>query len=471
MVRTSATAKGASAGELREVPGPNSQRLKKELLEHEVGGTYWRKTFDRPERIPVFESQAGIYVTDVDGNQYIEAFGAFHASCLGYAPEELIEPVHEQQRKLMHLADMPSEPRAEAVKALAAIAPGELKQGKVQFELGGGPAVELALKLAWTAQYPRRDVISFFGGYHGRTAAANHFSASAYDRFPFPGVNVNVIRVAYPYCYRCFYEKAPEECDTYCARYIEKLFQSPEFGVNNIKQGEVLVAALIVEPMQMHTGGVLAPPEFYPALREICDKYGVLFVDDEIAVGVGRTGKWFACELWDTVPDIIVTSKALSGGIWPLSGIIARREVASAWDETPDKHMGTWHGNPVGCRAAVTVINEIKRRNLLEHVSEVGEHLGKRLRELQERHSCVGDVSGIGLTWGLEFVRDRTTKEPADEETKQMVVEALRRGMLVCEASYFGNRITLTPPYIISRDQVDTIVGILDESIAVAFRK
>jgi 4-aminobutyrate aminotransferase-like enzyme len=119
MAEATATGKGAQAGELREVPGPNSRRLKRKLLDHEIGGTYWRTTFDGPERIPVFESQEGIYVTDVDGNQYIETYGAFAASCLGYAPEELIEPVHEQQRKLMHLADMPSEPRAEAAEAVA----------------------------------------------------------------------------------------------------------------------------------------------------------------------------------------------------------------------------------------------------------------------------------------------------------------------------------------------------------------
>jgi len=470
MADTLATGTGAAAGQLRDVPGPKSQDLKRELIDHEVGGTYWRTTFDGPERIPVFHSQDGIYVTDVDGNQYIETYGAFAASCLGYAPPELIEPVHAQQRQLMHLADMPSEPRAEAAKALAEIAPGELKKGKVQFEVGGGPAVELAMKLAWTSRHPRRDVISFYGGYHGRTAAANHLSASAYNRYPFPGVNVNVIRVAYPYCYRCLYEKSPSECDMFCARYIGKLFQSPEFGINNIKQGKVSVAALIVEPMQMHTGGILAPPEFYPALREICDRHGVLFVDDEIAVGVGRTGKWFACELWDVVPDMIVTSKALSGGVWPLSAVIARREVASAWDETPDKHMGTWHGDPVGCRAALTVISEIKRRNLLENVVKVGNHLHDRLLELKERHACLGDVSGVGLTWGLEFVRDRDTKEPADRETNRVVIEALRRGMLVCEASYFGNRITLVPPYIITEAQVDTVVDILDESIVAAFK-
>lgn len=456
---------GACVGELREVPGPRSKELKGRLLQTEVGGTYWRATFDSQDRIPVLDSQYGIYARDVDGNEYIDTYGAFAASCLGYAPEELIGPVQAQQRKLMHVSDMPSEPRVELAEELLSIAPGELRHGRVQFELGGGPAVDLALKLALAKNFPRRDIISFFGGYHGRTLGSGNLTANAYNRETMPGLALNVIRVAYPYTYRCMYEKSPAECGEFCARYIEKLFESPEYGLYDRKTGTCLVGALIVEPMQTHSGGILAPPEFYPALRELCTKYGIVFIDDEIAVGVGRTGKWFACELWDVVPDIIVTSKALSGGIWPISAIIAKEEIAAAWESRPDKHMGTWHGDPVGTLAGLTVIRELKHRNLVQQCADNGEYLGQRLMELQERHPCIGDVSGVGLVWGIEFVRDRQTKEPADAETHATVVEALRRGMLICEASYFGNRITFMPPYVITRDEIDTVISILDASI------
>lgn len=460
---------GARAGELREPAGPQSQALKERLTAAEVGGTYWRSTFGRPSGIPVLDAQEGIYATDVDGNQYIDTYGAFAASCLGYTPSELIEPVQAAQRQLMHLSDMPNPPRVELAEELLSIAPGELKNGRVQFELGGGPAVDLGLKLALTSAAPRREIISFYGGYHGRTIGAGSLTASAYSRQGLPGMNVNITRIPYPYEYRDIFERPSGDVGRFCARYLEKLFESAEYGLYDPRTDECLVAALIVEPMQTHSGGILAPPEFYPMLREICTRYGIVFIDDEIAVGVGRTGRWFACELWDVEPDIIVTSKALSGGIWPISAIIARREVADAWADKPDKHMGTWHGDPVGCTAGTTVIRELKRRDMLTHVSEVGTYLHERLLELKERHPVVGDVSGVGLVYGIEFVRDPQTKEPADCETDAVVVEALRRGMLICQASYYGNRITLMPPYIVEREDIDTIVDILEQSIGAVF--
>ena len=162
-------------------------------------------------------------------------------------------------------------------------------------------------------------------------------------------------------------------------------------------------------------------------------------------------------------------TKALTGGIWPISAIIARREIADAWAETPDMHMGTWHGDPVGCTAGLTVIRELKKRKLVEHVAAIGAYLHDQLRELQVRQPAIGDISGVGLVYGIEFVRDRGTKEPATDETDQIVVEALRRGMLICQASYYGNRITLMPPFIVGREDIDMIVEILDQSITAVF--
>ncbi len=217
--------------------------------------------------------------------------------------------------------------------------------------------------------------------------------------------------------------------------------------------------------MQTHGGGILPPKEFYPQLRRLCDTYGIVFIDDEIAMGIGRSGYWFTCEAFDTVPDIITTSKALSGGVWPLSAVITRKEILSMWDDKPDKHMGTWHGDPVGCRAALTVINEIKERNLLLRCTELGKYFLDGLKSLQDRHQLIGDVSGIGLSLGMELVKDRKTKEPAIEATDNLILEALKRGVMICKASYYGNRMTFIPPYIIERAEVETVIKVLDESL------
>jgi 4-aminobutyrate aminotransferase-like enzyme len=457
---------GKMPGQLREVPGKKSLEYHKLLKKYESGGTAYKGHFDKPDRSPVIESMNGVYATDVDGNLYIETFGAYAASCLGYRPQHLIEEVRDQMNMLMHVADMPTIPRSLLSREILYIAPGELKNGKVQFEVGGGPAVDLALKIAeYYTPHPQHDIISFFGGYHGRTIGAGSVAPSVYNREKVPSISSKVVRVFYPYCYRCIYEKQYPSCDLYCTRYLDKLFESTEFGLYDPKTNTNLVSTLIVEPMQTHGGGILPPKEFYPHLRKICDKYGIVFIDDEIAMGIGRSGHWFTCEAYDTVPDVIITSKALSGGIWPLSAVIARKEIFSVWEDKPDKHMGTWHDDPVGCRAALTVIEEIRKKSLLLKCKELGLYFLDGLKSLQKNHSIIGDVAGIGLSLGVELVKDRKTKEPAVEATNMLIVEALRRGILICKASYYGNRFTFIPPYIIRKDDINVILEVLDESL------
>lgn len=459
---------GKMPGQVRNVPGKKSQGIHKMLKQYESGGTAYKGHFDKKDRSPVLESMDGVYATDVDGNVYIETFGAYAASCLGYRPKHLIDEVKGQMDTLMHVADMPSIPRSLLTRELLSIAPGELKNGKVHFEVGGGPSVDLGLKIAeYYTPHPQHDIISFFGGYHGRTIGGGSVAPNVYYREKVPSISERVIRVSYPYCYRCIFEKEYPSCDLFCARYLEKLFSSAEFGIYDPRTKTNLVSTLIIEPMQTHGGGILPPNEFYPYIRKICDKYGIVFIDDEIAMGMGRSGYWFACEAFNTVPDIITTSKALSGGIWPLSAVIARKEIISVWDEKPDKHMGTWHGDPVGCHAALTVIKEIKDKDLLSRCRELGTYFLDGLKILQRNHPLIGDVAGLGLSLGMELVKDKKTKEPAVESTNMLIVEALRRGVLICRASYFGNRMTFIPPYIIKRDEVDTILSVLDESFTV----
>lgn len=457
---------GKRPGELRDVTAAASGRFSELLLQNESGGTFWRAPFEGPEKVPVLKSQEGVYVTDVEGNVYIETLGAFATSCLGYAPQELIESAMKQASQLMHVSDWPNVPRAELSQRLLDIAPGFLKQGKVQFELGGGPTVDLALQLIhYRAPAPRRDMIAFFGGYHGRTVASVNLAANAYNRERFPGINFNVIRVPYAYCYRCAFERCYPACDMFCVKWIERLFESAEYGVYDPSSGTSLVAGLVVEPVQTHSGMVVPPPEFYQGLRRICDTYDLIFLSDAIPMSIGRSGKWFACEHFGVTPDMITVSKSLAGGIWPLSVVIGRRDIMDAWEQHPDKHMGTFHGNPVGCRAAMTVIEEIQRRNLLAHVADMGDYFLQGLKELEARHEVIGEVSGLGLSLGVEFVRSRQTKQPAPEVAASVVWESLRRGVIMLRVGYFGNRITFMPPYVITKEEIDTILEVLHQAI------
>ncbi|MDD5016506.1 MAG: aspartate aminotransferase family protein [Eubacteriales bacterium] len=454
-------------GEYRDTPGKKSQEIKEDLFKYESGGTFWRVTYDSPNKIPVFERMKGTRVWDVDGNEYIDTYGQFAASCLGHAPEELISEVIDQMKTLMHISDMPNIPRAKLVKELAGIGPGEMKKdAKVQFEIGGSAAIELAIQIAESyTPHPQHDFISFFGAYHGRTTGALTVAPNVYFRDGMPSMANRVTRIPYAYCYRCYYDMKYPSCNMYCVKHLKRMFESPEFGIYDPKTKTNFISTLIVEPAQFHTGGIFPPKEFMQGLREICDEFGIVMIDDEIAIGMGRSGKWFCIEHYDVTPDLVVTSKALSGGIWPLSAVIGKSEVMSVWDDKPDKHMGTWHGNAVGCRAALTVIDQIKKRNLLKRNEEMGNYFLDGLKQLQKRHEMIGDVQGIGLGLSLELVRDRKTKEPAEPETIEVLKKALDYGVLICRAAYYGNRMTFMPAYIIEKSEIDTILDIVDRCI------
>lgn len=461
---------GKPCGELREVPGPRSKEIKKDLLEYEGGGTYWRATFDGEDRIPVFEFQDNVRQWDADGNEYIDTYGPFAASCLGHVPTEVIDAVYQQANQLMHLADMPSIPRAELVKELASIAPGEmLGNAVVHTEVGGSAAVDLALQIAeYSTPEPQHAIISYFGAYHGRMTAGISATPCAYYREKIPTIKNDIVRIPFPYCYRCFFGKEYPSCDMFCVTSLKEMFRSPEYGLYDPNTKTNLVSTLIVEPAQFHGGGIFAPKEYFKGIREICDEYGIVFVADEIAIGMGRTGKWWCIEHYEVTPDIIVTSKALSAGVWPLSAVLGKREVMDAWNGKPDKHMGTWHGNALGCKAATMTIQTIKERGLLDKVTELGRYFKDGLLDMQKQYELIGSVEGIGLGLGIELVKDRKTKEPASEETAFVVRRALEYGVLINLSSYYGNRMTFMPPYVITKQDIDLVLKVLGQCLSEA---
>ena len=471
MCKENCTMCGKACGELRELPGKKSEELKKDLMKYESGGTYWRAVFDHGNKIPIFERQSGVRQWDADGNEYIDTYGPFAASCLGHTPDVVIDEVYKQAKTMMHVADMPTRTRAELVKELASIAPAGMDP-VIHTEIGGSAAVEMALQIAeYHTPDPQHGIISYYGGYHGRMSAGLTATPCAYYREKVPTIKNDFTRIPFPYCYRCFYGREYPNCDMFCLKALRSMFTTPECGLYDPATKTNLVSTLIVEPAQFHGGGVYAPKEYFKGVREICDEFGIVFIADEIAIGMGRTGKWWCIENYDVVPDLITTSKALSGGVWPLSAVIGKREIMESWAQKPDKHMGTWHGNALGCRAATVTIQELKRQNMLEQVSARGKYFKDALLQLQKKHRLIGIVEGMGLGLGIELVKDRKTKEPAAEETSYIVNRALEYGVLINLSSYFGNRMTFMPPYVITEADIDKVIEVLDRCLTEAEEK
>jgi len=454
-----------------EIPGPKSREwIHREKLS-ESGGNAYPDFFGTGCHSPVFVSEEGACLKDIDGNVFLETSGCYSCGTFSYQPKELIEEAYSQMRKVVHVPDVPTIPRILLSEELKTIVPGKLAEGRVQFEVGGGGAMDLALKIAYycackTKRNSRHLVMSFWGNYHGRTLGTTSLCGSAHCQAGMP-IWEKTIFVPYAYCYRCFLGKEYPACDIACVKYIERLFETEACAIYDPATGENQISILFFEPIQAHLGMIIPPPEFFKGIRRICDEHNIILVDDEIAMGIGHTGHWFACDYYDVVPDIIGIAKALTGGVWPLGAVIAKKEIMDVWGESPDKHMGSYHGNPVGCAVALKNLQLIKERKLIQNVQTMGNYMLERMKDLMNRHNLIGEVVGAGLALGAELVRDRKTKEPAKEETQKLVYECMKRGVLILRCGYYGNRLNMMPSLDISKHEIDTIIRVLDESFTI----
>ncbi|MCH8818588.1 MAG: aspartate aminotransferase family protein, partial [Chloroflexi bacterium] len=369
----------------------------------------------------------GIYVDDMEGNRYIDGIGGMYFRNVGHGREEIARAVYEQLKDVsMHVyaGSTPSTVRLAA--KLAELTPGDLT--KTFFTSGGSESNETSLKLAQgyhnrTGERGRYKVISRKGSYHGATWATMWLGSHPFlPREEYQPVPSHVVHVANPNPYRCEYGgQTPEECAELCANAIEEaiLFHSPES-----------VSAVIAEPVSQPLGGVVPGPGYFERVREICDRYGVLLIFDEVITGFGRTGKWFGADTVGVTPDIMSIAKGLTSGYFPMGGTIASKRVSDAFTGGPDatfKHMFTYTGHPAGCAAALANLEIIEREGLVENCRIQGERLSERLLEIKDRHPIVGDVRGIGLLQGLELVKDRKTKEhwPASAEIGPKITQGL----------------------------------------------
>ena len=431
-----------------QLPGPKAQALIER--DHAVISPSY------PRGYPfVMDHGKGTEVWDVDGNRFLDFMGGIAVVSTGHAHPAVVKAIQQQAEKFIHISsDFYHENWVRLGERLNEIAPFE--EAAVSFMTNSGTeSVETAIKLA-RYHTGRMNFIGFTGAFHGRTMGAVTFTASkpTYHSGFYPLMN-GVTHAPYPNPYRPVLERRPgEDYGETVVRYIEEQIL-----------GHILppdeVAGILVESIQGEGGYIVPPPGFYPALRALCDKHGILLIVDEVQSGMGRTGKWWAIEHFGVEPDILTAAKGIASGM-PLGACVARKSVMD-WER--GSHGNTYGGNPLACAASLATIDLIEKE-YLHNAATVGEYALDALHELQARHPSIGDVRGKGLMIGVEFVTDRQTKEPAKALTERVVQLAFERGLLLLSCG--KSVIRIAPPLSISTGEIDEGLTIFAEALTLA---
>ena len=400
----------------------------------------------------VVESGKGCIIKDVDGNEFIDFNSGLVCMNVGHNHPKVVAAVKNQCDRFLHYSNTDFYYRevVDLADRLAHITPGSPEK-KIFFGNSGAEAIEAAIKLAkWHSR--RQLFIAFISAFHGRTVGALSFTASKpTQRRSFFPLMPGVTHVPYGYCYRCPYKLTFPECHYWCVDFIDEYVLQKYIPPED-------TAAILVEPIQGEGGYVVPPPEYFQRLKKIADKYGLLFIDDEVQSGMGRSGKWFAIEHWGVEPDIICTSKALASGL-PLGACIAKSKVM---DWVPGSHASTFGGNPLSCVAASAVIDVIKEEKLLENANKQGAYIMKRLNELKEKSEIIGDVRGKGLMIGMEIVESKESKKPAPQKVNEIMVRSWKRGINVISCG--ASTIRIAPPLVITKELVDSALDIIEDT-------
>jgi 4-aminobutyrate aminotransferase len=430
------------------LPGPNAKRV---LASDQK---YISPSYTRSYPL-VAKSGCGVVVTDVDGNEFYDFSAGIAVTSTGHCHPHVVAAIQKQAAELIHMSgtDFYYENMVTLAERLSKIAPMPGPH-KIYYGNSGAEAIECALKLA-RYHTKRQNVIAFFGAFHGRTMGALSLTASKpQQRRRFAPLVPGVTHVRYPDVYRgCAGGQQDAEAFALgCARFIEeKLFKTvlaPEE-----------VAAIFVEPVQGEGGYVVAPTIFMQELRRICDRHGIMLVVDEIQSGMGRTGKWWAVQHTGVEPDMICIAKGIASGM-PLGITLTRSEIM---DWVPGSHASTFGGNPVCVAAALATLDVIEKENLLDHATEVGAHMMKRMSNWPAKLKLVGDVRGRGLMIGVDIVRDKTTKEYGAAERDLIVEKAFEHGVLFLGCG--PSTIRLCPPLVVTKEEADVALDVLEECI------
>lgn len=437
---------------------------KDEIISLSLNHTFWTwSAQSEVHPIPV-ERANGVYFWDFDGNKYLDFNSMTMCVNIGHANERVIRAITEQANSLAYAGPpMATIPRALLGNLLTEITPGDIDQ--FLFTLGGADANENAVKLA-RAYTGRHKILSRYRSYHGATAGAMSLTGDPRRWMWEPNLMPGVVHFLDPYRYRStFHRSNPHITEAeFATDYLNHLEEIIEY------EGAETVAAILLEPVT-GTNGIIIPPEGYlKGVREICDQYGILLICDEVMSGFGRTGKWFAVDHWDVVPDIITMAKGLTSGYAPLGAVGMRPNIAAYFNEKVYQGGLTYNSHPISLAAAIANIQVLKEDHLIENAAEMGLLLRRKIIDLGEKHISVGDVRSIGLFAAIELVRDRSTKEPmAPFNSKSHEMTLLRKHLLLNGLYVYThwNIILIIPPLIITEDQIQQGIDIIDEALEI----
>jgi taurine---2-oxoglutarate transaminase len=432
------------------------ERVKADDAKHVLHSWSVRSAIDP---IPVAGAE-GCYFWDYDGKRYLDFASQLINVSIGHQHPKMIAAIKDQAEQLTTIGPMmATEKRSELARLLAEVTPGDLTMSF--FTNGGTEANENAIKLArWYTG--RQKIVARYRAYHGATAGSISLTGDP-RRWPAePGIP-GVVRAFDPYTYRCP-AGHPDPCPV-CSGgpHLEEILQY---------EGPENVAAVILETITGGNGVIVPPDGYLQSMREVCDRHGILLILDEVITGFGRTGKWFGCEHWDVVPDILTVAKGINSGYVPLGAMVISEKLA---DWVQDKYFAgglTYSGHPLACAAGVASIEAFREEGIVENSAELGEVLGEKLREIADRHDVIGDVRGKGLLYGVELVKDRETREPlvpfnasgeAFAPMAKIFKAALERGLYLFVR---WNVIVVAPPLTITREELDEGLEILDEALA-----
>jgi 4-aminobutyrate aminotransferase / (S)-3-amino-2-methylpropionate transaminase / 5-aminovalerate transaminase len=405
----------------------------------------------------IFAARAeGAVLEDVDGNRYIDFAGGIGCMNAGHRSPGVVAAIREQLDAFIHtcFSVAPYEKYIAVAEKLNALVPGKFPKKTILLN-NGAEAIENAVKIARC--YTRRPaVICFEDAFHGRTMLAMSLTSKTHPyKAGFEPFASDIYRIPYAYCYRCSYSLKYPSCDVFCAHHLEDAFKRVVAAES--------VAAVVVEPV-LGEGGFVAPPtEFFGVLQDICRRHEILLIADEVQTGFGRTGSMFACQRYGFVPDMLVCAKSIAGGL-PLAAVTGRADIMDA--PGIGGLGGTFIGNPVACAAALAILETMERENLSARAEKIGERFVSRAREWKKRWPLVGDVRGLGAMCALELVRPGEARQPAKEETEQILRYCHERGLILLSAGSYGNVLRILVPLVVTDDQFDEGMGVLESALA-----
>lgn len=433
----------------------------------------WRQPY------PIIERGEGVYVYDTTGQRYLDGIGGIHVVSIGHGVVEIANAIVEQARKIafVNSRQFTNEPQQRLAARIIATAP--LGMTRVYFVSGGSEANEIALQIAHQYHVERghpekHRVIGRWQSYHGSTVATISMGGHLIHRRRMMPYLLDFPHIQPPHCFHCPFNLTHPNCMLICAKELGRVIE---------QEKPHTIAAFIAEPIIGTTGGAIVPPPgYYEAIRETCDRYNVLFIADEIITGFGRTGRNFGIEHWEAVPDIMTSSKSLSSGYTPIGAVIVHERI---WETLRDGKRNsrslrlTYSGNPVSCAAALAVQEYISRHNLVKRCAYIGRYLKCKLEKLAERLPMIGSVRGKGLLLAIELVQDRNTRAPFPRSMclqEKIVQVALEHGLILVGGtgtgtSLDGDHILITPPFVISEDECNELITVLEASLIIAYEK